>query len=480
MNRENTEIDSLAIRNAILQAKETAYSNSQNGPDLPKLDKIDWPLNCTVGPGLEGAIACETEIGFVNGSKGQLVYRGYDIFDLCAYSSFEEVCYLLLHGNLPSEKEFSKFRRKLNSYLFIPDTIRLMVGFPVEKWSTMSALRLGVNFMRQKQTFRDDAFSAARTDNLASDEDSFAMENPPKGAEHAVYEFFGRLFGKPSSVKEDLTSSEEVDSCYRLIAGVATMTAAISRINSGCLPIEPDPSLSHAANLLYMTTGRKPSPLEEKIMDICLILHADHGMNASAFAAMVVASTLSDLYFSVGAGVSALNGPLHGGANEQVMITLKKIGSPKKVPQWFENMCKEKKKIPGFGHRVYKTYDPRARILGPMTSLLAARKPAMKNPYLTAQALEKIVVSTYGETKRIFPNVDFYSGLVYSSLGIEQKMFTPLFAVSRVAGWTARILEYMKHNRIFRPRALYTGPRDLVYKPMQERKTSTSKQLTAA
>jgi citrate synthase len=472
MNREVTGDDILAIKKAILQAKEEATSQMKNGPDLPLIDKIQWPVNCTVGPGLEGAIACETEVGYVNGARGQLVYRGYDIFDLCAHSTFEEVCFLLLHGYLPNAKEYDAFRKKLNSFLFIPNTIRLLESFPVERWSTMSALRLGVNFMRQKQTFRDDPFASPKTDYIATDEDSFAMETPPRGTEHAVFEFFGKLFGKPSSVKENLTSSEELESCYRLISGVTTMTAAIARLNAGNLPIEPDPALSHAANLLYMMTGRIPTPLEERIMDICLILHADHGMNASTFAAMVVASTLSDLYFSVGAGISALNGPLHGGANEQVMITLKEIGSPKKVQLWFENMRKEKKKIPGFGHRVYKTYDPRARILSPLASLLAARKPAMNELYLTAKALEKEVVNAYGDSKKIFPNVDFYSGLVYSFLGIGQKMFTPLFATSRVAGWTARILEYMKHNRIFRPRALYTGPHDLAYTPIEERTKS--------
>jgi citrate synthase len=219
-----------------------------------------------------------------------------------------------------------------------------------------------------------------------------------------------------------------------------------------------------------MITGKKPTPLEERIMDVALILHADHGMNASTFAALVVASTLSDIYFSVGAGIAALNGPLHGGANEQVMNMLEEIPSLQGLEAWLQNKMETKDKIMGFGHRVYKAYDPRARVLGPLAELLARENKYLKGKYKLAKALEKKVISTLGKDKKIFPNVDFYSGLVYQAIGIPKEMFTPIFAVARVAGWAARIIEYLQQNRIFRPRAVYTGEFDKSYVPLQIRR----------
>jgi citrate synthase len=254
-----------------------------------------------------------------------------------------------------------------------------------------------------------------------------------------------------------------------LISGVATLTAAIARVRQGHMPIEPDPELSHAANLLYMITGQRPSPVEERVMDIALILHADHGMNASTFSSMVVASTLSDVYFSVGAGIAALNGPLHGGANEQVIRTLDEIGKPGNVKTWLDNALKNKIKIAGFGHRVYKAYDPRARILGPLAQFLVERNEGKKTLFQTAHKLEHEVSTRLAAQKGIFPNVDFYSGIVYSCLGILPEMFTPIFAVSRVSGWSARVLEYLHNNRIFRPRAMYTGEFNNTFVPLAER-----------
>ena len=247
-------------------------------------------------------------------------------------------------------------------------------------------------------------------------------------------------------------------SCYHLIAGVPTIAAAIMRLRSGSLPLEPEEELSHAANLIYMMTGRKPTPIEERIMDVALILHADHGMNASTFAAMVVASTLSDIYFAVGAGIAALNGPLHGGANEEVLTALKEIRSLEVVESFYRSARRKRKKIMGFGHRVYKAYDPRARILRPLVKYVAVDHPEFSHLFEVAEKLEALVVADLGRKKRIFPNVDFFSGLVYGAMGLPTPMFTPIFAVSRVAGWTARILEYLRHNRIFRPRAVYNGP----------------------
>jgi citrate synthase len=464
------------ITDIIVKAAEKARKETSNEPEPDVTRGAEWPMQCTVGPGLEGAIACESKIGYVNGSKGWLIYRGYDIFDLCAYSSFEEVTYLLLHGEMPSKKQFEEFNRKLVDYRYLNKTLRLMMSNPIENMNAMSALRLGTNLMSQEFTslHKDRKFDMD-SDYIASDDDSIAMETMPKGEEHAVYEFKLQKLSREQSLatrnrlNSDVEDGSDLEACYHLISGLATIAAAISRIHRGHLPIEADPHLSHAGNLIYMMTGKKPDPVEEKIMDVALILHADHGMNASTFASMVVASTLSDFYFSVGAGIGALNGPLHGGANEQVMNILDEIGSEENVEPWLINTLKEKSKITGFGHRVYKAYDPRARILEPLAEYLVQRNGAMLPKYNTAKKLEELVVEKLGAEKRIFPNVDFYSGIVYSCLGVESEMFTPIFAVSRVSGWAARMIEYKENNRIFRPRAMYTGEFNKEYRPFEER-----------
>lgn len=457
------------VTELILKAKEKAYKETSAEPEPELTKKLQWPIVCTIGPGLEGAIACESEVGYVNGAKGLLVYRGYDIFDLCAYSSFEEVSYLLLHGRMPTTYELEAYKKKLTCYRYLPDTERLLMSFPVEELNTMAALRLGINLMRQKQTYRDREEALARTVSIATDEDSIPMETKPFGDKRPIYEFRKKQYRHPRNLGIELLGSEELESCYHLIAGVASIAASIARLRKGRLPLEPDPELSHAANLLYMMSGEQPSPLEERIMDICLILHADHGMNASTFAALVVASTLSDIYFSIGAGVAALNGPLHGGANEKVMYMLEEIEETESVQQWYEHAIKNKRKIMGFGHRVYKAYDPRARVLAPLADLLVKKNRHMDNLFDIARLLENHVVSTLGKTKKIFPNVDFYSGIVYKAMGLPYEMFTPIFAVARVAGWGARVHEYLKNNRIFRPRSIYTGTFNQKYIPIEER-----------
>lgn len=204
-------------------------------------------------------------------------------------------------------------------------------------------------------------------------------------------------------------------------------------------------------------------------MDVALILHADHGMNASTFACLVVASTMSDIYFSVDAGIGALNGPLHGGANELVTKMLQEIGSPDNVPSWYRNAKESRKKIPGFGHRVYKTYDPRAKVLAPLAGMLAETNPDCSKMLQTAGRLEEMVVSELGADKKIFPNVDLYSGIIYHALRVPEDLYTVLFAVSRVSGWTARVMEYLENNRIFRPRSLYVGEFNREYVPMENR-----------
>jgi citrate synthase len=453
MNDKTPEITELVVK-----AAKEARKQAKDDAIPPFTQPIEWPVQCLVGPGLEGAIACESKIGYVNGSRGELIYRGYDVFDLCAYSSYEEVSYLLMHGSLPTANQLKVYKEHLVHCRGISSTLRVFSGFDIERMSSMGALRLGAELMRKEFTDADnDVGKFSQDEIIGTDEDSIAMETKPKGEKRAIYEFRNKKLKIPREFTADFDSVVGYKSCYRLIAGLATLTAAIARIKQDEFPLRPRPDLSHAGNLLYMFTGNVPSPEEERIMDIILILHADHGMNASTFAAMVVASTLSDLYFSVGSGIAALNGPLHGGANEQVVKMLQEIGSVGNVAAWYKNARKNKKKVMGFGHRVYKAYDPRARILRPLAKRFASKNKQARPMMKIAEALEKKVINTLGKEKGIFPNVDFYSGIVYHSLGIPSESFTPIFAVSRVAGWTARVMEYLQNNRIFRPRAVYTG-----------------------
>jgi len=462
---ENTQ----EITDIILKAAKKALKETSGEPEPGMTQPIQWPVECTIGPGLEGGIACETKIGYVNGSKGWLIYRGYNIFDLCAKSSYEEVSYLLLHGSLPTARAFEIFQKKLIDYRYLNKTLRLLMGFPVEDMNTMAALRMGVSMMRQEFTFRDQEEGPDYGEVIGSDEDSIPMELKPWGDKQAIYEFKNSDVPPKSTLDENLEEAFGTEACYHLISGVSTIAAAVTRVRQGRVPIEPDPELSHAGNLLYMMTGERPTAIEERIMDVALVLHADHGMNASTFSAMVVASTQSDIYFSVGSGIAALNGPLHGGANEQVMLMLEEIGSPNNVKKWLEKTLKKKGKVPGFGHRVYRAYDPRARVLGPMAKFLAKKNSKARNIFSIAKELEKQMTERLGSQKKIFPNVDFYSGIVYSCLGIPSDMFTPVFAVSRVAGWTARVHEYLHNNRIFRPRAMYTGEFNKELIPIKKR-----------
>lgn len=452
------------ITKLIMAASKKAHKETGASPDSRIVKTVEWPVTCTVGPGLEGAIACESKVGYVNGAQGGLCYRGYDIFDLCAHSNYEEVCFLLLLGNLPSKAELRRFSDTLRKYLNIPEVLRQLAGFPVERMNPMAALRLGTNLMRHEQTDLDFLSGKADRAMIGTDEDSIPMETLPRGEEHAIYEFRRR-----QPIRE-----RNLAACCRLISGVASMAAAISRMRDGHLPLSPDPELSYAGNVLYMTTGNRPTAEETRIMDIALILHADHGMNASTFAALVVASTLADVYSSVSAGIGALTGPLHGGANEQVMHMLREIGSVANVKPWVKAALADKKRVMGFGHRVYKAYDPRARVLGPIAALSGRKGDVNSELLKIAAALEKEMASNLG-SKGIFPNVDFYSGLVYTGLGISERMFTPMFAVSRVAGWTARITEYLKNNRIFRPRVMYSGAVDRHYAPIETRRTARRK-----
>ncbi|RMD57998.1 MAG: citrate/2-methylcitrate synthase, partial [Nitrospirae bacterium] len=244
------------ITRIIIEAAKQARMETDSEPEPDYTRAVEWPVNCTIGPGLEGAIACESKIGYVNGSKGWLIYRGYDIFDLCAYSTFEEVCYLLLHGELPNESQFKTFKEKLINYRCVNKTLRLIMSFPIEEMNAMAPLRMGSNMMRQEFTYLDKEIGKPSPKSaISADEDSIPMETPPKGEKHAIYEF------KKRRKKKALEDASGLDDCYHLISGLATIAAAIARIRQGHMPIEPDPELSHAANLLYMITGKKPTPV---------------------------------------------------------------------------------------------------------------------------------------------------------------------------------------------------------------------------
>ena len=240
------------LTDLIMAAAQKARRETSDSPE-PELTKpVEWPVECTVGPGLEGAIACESKIGYVNGSKGWLIYRGYDIFDLCAHSTFEEVSYLLMHGHLPTAAQLSVFKQKLIRYRMLNTTLRLLMGFEVEKMNAMSALRLGTNLMRQEFTFSDHEEGRPTTvDAIGADEDSIPMETTPMGEEHAIYEFKGETTDDKTLLEQRLEDAGGIEACYHLISGVATVTAAIARVRQGHMPIEPDPELSHAANLLF-------------------------------------------------------------------------------------------------------------------------------------------------------------------------------------------------------------------------------------
>jgi citrate synthase len=411
------------ILKLIRAAHEKAVRETSDEPEPKMSGEHEWPIkDAAIGKGLEGAPACDTRVGYVNGAKGWLIYRGLNIFDLAEKSTYEETAFLLLFGHLPSASEMDGFKAKLARYApMSPETRKVLEFIPTARAHPMSTLRTCVSVQGSLDPNADDT----------------SVEN-------------------------------ETEIAIRLIAQMSTMTGAIARIRKGQAPLDPDPSLSHAANLLYMMTGTRPDPVLERSMDISLILHADHGMNASTFTTMVVNSSLSDMYGSVVAGIASLKGPLHGGANEKVLYDLEEIGGPENAEAWFAKAMESKRKVMGFGHRVYKAYDPRARIFGPLSGILAERDRDTKRLYDVAVKLDALVCSQLGE-KKIFPNVDFYSGLIYKAMGIETAMFTPIFAVSRIAGWTARALEYLQDNRIFRPRAIYVGPISAPYIPREQR-----------
>jgi citrate synthase len=356
------------------------------------------------GKGLEGVVATTSAISSIIGST--LTYRGIDINELAEQSTFEEVAYLLWYGELPTQDQLRSFQRDLSENRELtPQLIDAIGRFPKDA-NAMISLISAVAML---------ACYDAQTDDMSND------------ANH--------------------------EKAVRLLAKFPTVVAALQRLRSGQEPVSPDPTLDEATNFLYMLNGQRPTDLEAHIMDVCLILHADHELNASTFAARVAASTLSDMNSAVVAALSTLKGPLHGGANQAVMATLEKVGSAAQVHDYVAAALARKERIMGFGHRVYKEGDPRARWLKSMSHDLADQTG---NPkwYGISERMEEEVKADKG----LLPNVDFYSASVYTYLGIPKDLFTPIFAVSRVSGWIAHILEQYGDNRLIRPRAEYIGP----------------------
>ncbi|WAL60866.1 citrate synthase [Thermocoleostomius sinensis] len=375
---------------------------------------------CEYRPGLEGIPATQSSISFVDGHNGILEYRGINIEDLAKHSTFLETAYLLIWGGLPTQDELAEFEHEIRFHRRLKYRIRDMMKCFPESGHPMDALQacaaaLGLFYSRR------------------------ALDNP-------VY------------IR---------DAVVRLLAKIPTMVAAFQLMRKGNDPIQPRDDLDYAGNFLYMLTEREPDPLAAHIFDICLLLHAEHTINASTFSAMVTASTLTDPYGVIASAVGTLAGPLHGGANEEVIWMLEEIGSVDNVEPYLESCMQRKAKIMGFGHRVYKVKDPRATILQQLAEQLF-EKFGQDEYYDIALALEKAVAERLGH-KGIYPNVDFYSGLVYRKLGIPTDLFTPVFAIARTAGWLAHWKEQLNENRIFRPTQIYTGSRNAPYVPIEKR-----------
>ncbi len=371
-------------------------------------------------PGLKNVIAAQSKICFIDGEKGVLRYRGYDIQELAEHSTFEETTYLLHYGELPTRTQLQEFTQELAAQRTLPaGTLAILRELPKESLP-MDVLRTVVSAL-------------AHFDPEAQDDSEGANRRK----------------------------------AMRLIAQVPTVLAAFQRLRQGQEPVAPRSDLGHAANFLYMLSGEAPDETSARVFDVCLILHADHGFNASTFSARVTASTLSDIYSAITSAIGTLKGPLHGGANTRVLQMLKGIGSVENVRPHVEGMLARGEKIWGLGHRVYKTKDPRAFALEKLIVELA--KVRGESPlYQIAREVEKVGTELLAD-KGIYPNVDFYSAVVYDMLGIPTDFFTPIFAVSRVSGWTAHVLEQYSDNVLLRPRAQYVGPERREYVPIEQR-----------
>ncbi len=373
--------------------------------------------------GLEGVLVAESELSHVDGEAGRLVYRGYDIEDLARGATYEEVLYLLWYGSLPTRAELDSFSSSLAAERDVDaEVLETVEALAAADERPMAALRTATSM-------------------LSAYDDDEAVE--------------GR--------------EETIEQGTRITAKIPTVLAAFERARQGEAPVDPDRDLSHAGNFLYMLTGTKPDEVSEETFDMALTLHADHGLNASTFTAMVIGSTMADVYSGVTGGIGALSGSLHGGANQDVMELLYEIDESSKDPvQWVKDAREAGRRVPGFGHRVYQVKDPRARILEEKLRDLAESSGDRKwLDYTTA--IESYLTDEGLVEKGIAPNVDFYSGSVYDTMGVPMDLFTPIFAMSRVGGWVAHVAEYQVDNRLIRPRARYTGPESAEFVPIDER-----------
>ena len=383
----------------------------------PATEKKDAAASTAAAAGLRGVVAAQSSIGDVNGEQGVLIYQGYDIHDLAQHSTFEETVFLLWHGRLPDRRELDELKRAVGeNYELPPEIVELVRAFPKDA-DPMDSLRTAVSAL----------------------------------------DFYDKQ-------GHDLTRAGALRTATRLTAQLPVLVAAIDRTRNGREPVRPKPELNIAANFLYMLTGELPSEREARIFDVCLILHADHELNASTFTARVVAGTLADIYGAVTAAIAALSGPLHGGANTAVMRMLLEIGEPGRAEEYVRNALAQKKKIMGIGHAVYKAEDPRATHLRRFSREMGERKGDTKW-FEISRRIEELVKREKGMN----PNVDFYSASTYYMMGIPLDLYTPIFAVSRISGWTGHILEQYANNKLIRPRAEYVGPRDLKYVPLDER-----------
>jgi citrate synthase len=371
----------------------------------------------TAGAGLEGIVVTQTRIGHVYGQQGQLIYSGYDIHDLVAHCSFEEVAHLLWYGELPNRMQLRTTKRTLAAHRHLSSQMAHIIDSMPRSAFPMAALRTAVSALG--------IFDPRAEENALETNISLAME---------------------------------------ITAQVASIVAAIQRMREGKELVQPDPGISHAANFLYMLTGKHPEPLFEEVFDDCLILHMEHGLNASTFAGRVTAATLADIYSAVTSAIGALRGPLHGGANQQVMKMMIEIGEPSRARAYVEDILHQHKRVMGFGHRIYKTEDPRAAELRKWCRVLGEHVGQPQWAEIGA-VIEEVMA---GE-KNLQCNVDFYAAPVYHMLGIPTDLFTAIFAAARTVGWTAHILEQYQHNRLIRPESEYIGPAVHAVVPINER-----------
>jgi citrate synthase len=372
--------------------------------------------------GLEGVVAAETAISHVFGEEGRLNYAGYEIEDLAEKVTFEEVCHLLWYGELPNQEQLDTLRRRLVDSAGVDDVVLQVVRLAPKTSHPMATLRTAVSAL--------------------SYSDPDAEDNSPEANERKA---------------------------VRLTGQAITLTAAIDRIRNGKEPIAPRSDLTLAGNFLYMLRGDEPDALQTRIIDAALTLHAEHGMNASTFAARVTAGTLADMHSAMASAVGTLKGSLHGGANERVMEMLLEVDTAEKAEQFVLDTLASGGKIMGFGHRVYRTLDPRAPILKELAEQLSGKGGETRWLDISERIQKTMREEMDKKGKKIYPNVDFFSASVYYTLGIPMDLFTNIFACARMAGWTAHVMEQHKDNRLIRPQSRYTGPGDRKVTPIEER-----------